>query len=253
MKPKSYITRTGFEIKYIGPDLSIGPLPSVFYFALSSKDSLCLDPFNQPAHFLVSDKIRVFSVSIPGHENDLPKEKAIEFWANKVRVGHCPLSHFFDEVTEALNELKDLFLENSLGFCGLSRGGFVALHLAYKIDFVRHILAFAPLLKLEYAKEFEGLETHPIVKKLDTFQLIDDLLDKNIRIYIGNRDTRVGTQHSFDFITKLADSAYEKRIRQFNYELTLSTSIGYAGHGTSPETFKSGCDWLREKLYDEQK
>ncbi len=250
MKCKNYFTRTGFEVKYIGPSLDQGPLKAVFYFALSSEDSLCLDPFNQPAKALVSDKLRVFSVSIPGHENELPKEKAIEFWANKIKEGKCPLSHFFDETIIALEELKEYFLDESVAFCGLSRGCFVALHLASRITFVKNILAFAPLLKLDYAKEFQGLESHPIVKGLDTFQLIDELLEKNLRIYIGNRDLRVGTVNSFEFISQLADKAFEKRVKRNSFELNLLTSIGYLGHGSAPETFEDGCTWLNHRFED---
>lgn len=248
MNVHSFFTRSGFEVQYIGPQLKTQPLPAVIYFALSASDSLLLDPFNQPVEYLKDETIRIFSVTIPGHENQLPKEKALEFWAKKVENNKSPLFHFFEEVKKALEELRPYFLEEKIALCGLSRGGFIALHLASQIPWIKTILAFAPLIRLDQVKEFSHLKTHPIVKDLNIDFLIDHLIDKNIRIYIGNRDLRVGTEHSFHLITTLANAAYEKRVKNSSFEMTIGSSIGYLGHGTSLETFQKGCQWLKTQL-----
>lgn len=252
MNVQNYFTRRGLEINYTGPPLSNGPLPSVFYFALSSQDSLLLEPFNHPVQQLFSDNLRIFSVSIPGHGGDLPKEKALEFWATKIKSNICPLSHFFEETIAAIEELKPYFLQEKIAVCGLSRGGFVALHIASRLSYIKKILAFAPLIQPEHIKEFQDLKNHPLVKNLSLDPIMNDLLDKNIRFYIGNRDLRVGTLHSFRFITHLANLAYEKRIKYGSFEMNIKTSIGYLGHGTAFETFKDGTTWLKNTLlYDE--
>ncbi len=248
MKVKTFYSNTGAKVSFIGPDLDKGALPAVFYFALSAEDSLLLDPFNQIVQNLVSDKLRIFSMTLPGHENNLPKEKAIEVWATKTRNNTCPLSHFFDEAEKAITDLSDFITPNSLSFAGLSRGGFIAFHLAARLKTVQNILAFAPLVNLEFCSEFKDLKDHPIVKSLDTRHLTEDLLSSNIQIYIGNLDERVGTIHSFNFIQDLATLAQERRYRKTDYEMVISTSIGYLGHGTSPETFAKGATYLKNRL-----
>ena len=80
---------------FVGPPLSAGPLPTMFYFALSSEDSFGTNPYNQPARFLYSDELRIFTVTIPGHETGLKPENAITLWAEKFRQGHDLLSPFF--------------------------------------------------------------------------------------------------------------------------------------------------------------
>ena len=73
-----------FSVSYIGPDLMEGPLPSLFYFALSEQESLFLDPYNQPVVFLSSYPIRVFSMTLPGHGSGLHSKDAMHFWAREM-------------------------------------------------------------------------------------------------------------------------------------------------------------------------
>lgn len=247
MTLKSYYTQTGFEIRYKGPDLGQGEKPAVFYFALSAKDSLCLDPFNQYPLDLMEQDVRIFSMTLPGHENDLPKEKAIEFWAKQIAKGRCPLTHFFDEAKTAYTELKKFIPEGQCAFAGLSRGGFVALHLAAMIPEVKVITAFAPLIDLSCAQEFDTMNS-PLIDTLNLDQKLDKLVDKTIKIFIGNRDVRVGTEKSFQLITALANLAYEKRLRTSSFQMNLCDSIGQHGHGTSPETFHEGAMWTLEQI-----
>ena len=64
-----------------------------------------------------------------------------------------------------------------------------------------HVLGFAPLTQLSYAKEFSP---SPLVHSLSLTHLVDPLSDRNVRFYIGNHDTRVGTRNCFDVIDTLS-------------------------------------------------
>ncbi len=90
------------EIACIGPELSYGPLPALFYFALSAQDSLNLDPFNQPAVYLSSLPMRIFSITLPGHENQLPPTQALEVWAREIAVGNNVIATFVSKVKTAV-------------------------------------------------------------------------------------------------------------------------------------------------------
>ncbi|MEI8300756.1 MAG: alpha/beta hydrolase [Chlamydiota bacterium] len=240
------------ELSYLGPSLDQGPLPALFYFALSAHDSLCLDPFNQPVLFMHQHfpTIRIFSMTIPGHEDNLPKENAINYWAENLQNGIDLISPFIKKVCATIDDLiKDhILIENKIAVAGLSRGAYIATLIGAKHPLCRHILGFAPLTTLNPLKEFQDLQTHPLLSSLNLMHHLDALSSKNLRYYIGTRDSRVGTHHAFHLITSLANYAYDHRRREGSFELMLGNSIGLMGHGTSSEVFKNGIDWVAKCL-----
>lgn len=237
-------------VSYIGPDWQDGPLPALFYFSLSAEESLCLDPYNQPVAFLSDYPLRIFSLDLPGHGKELRAIEAMKVWAHEIAQGHNFVSPFVAQVELAVNELvqREVIDSEKLGVAGLSRGGFIAAHVAAQIPLFRSILGFAPLTKLSYAKEFEQLQEQPLANSLNLDLLIPSLIGHPVRFYIGNRDTRVGTAHCFQFIESLADASFQARIRPPQVELIISPSIGLHGHGTSPPIFIEGAKWMLTQL-----
>lgn len=230
-----------------GPPLDYGPLPSLFYFSISGPDSLCLDPFNQPVQFLQGEMIRIFSLTLPGHEEGLLAKDAMKLWAEAMGKGQNCVAEFLDDAQKAIDFcVEERFIDVSkLGAAGLSRGAFVAAHLAAKDERFRHIVGFAPLTKLGYIREFEHLSENPIATSLDLIHLADRLGDRHIKLYIGNEDTQVGTRECFDFLEALV---LKKKQKSSHAELLIYPSIGRMGHGTPPEIFKQGALWLLQNL-----
>jgi esterase FrsA len=235
---------------HTGPCLDFGPLPSLFYLALSGPDSLTLDPYNQPIQFLRGKMIRIFSLTLPGHENGLAAKDALKVWAEDLFYGRNCIENFLDQAEQAVAfAIRERFIApDKMAIAGLSRGGLFAFHLASRLEQFRFILAFAPITKLNKAKEFEALQEHPVVKNLDAEALTENLCDRHIRFYIGNDDTRVGTHSCFDFAMSLVAMAHRKKIRPPQVELFITPSIGHMGHGTSPEIFSQGAHWIADVL-----
>ncbi len=230
------------EFEFLGPPLEEGPLPGVFYFAFSASDSLRLVPTNLPAKLLAIEGMRVFSLTLPGHH--LPPEKALSWWAEQIAVGIDIVEEFS---IQAANTIERLHAQNILSSCalmGLSRGAFLSCHTAAKTPLVSHILGFAPLTKLATAKEFAGIDA----SRFDLEHVSSQLLDRSIRFYIGNRDVRVGTKYAFDLIAALAETAFQRGVRSSPFELIVGPSIGSQGHGTSPEVFRDGANWILRQL-----
>lgn len=245
---------SGLILYHTGPSLDEGPLPSLFYFALSGPGSLCLDPFNQPVQFLQGKRIRVFSLTLPGHEEGLPPTEAMGLWAKDLANGIDCVGNFVSQAKSALKFAihEGLIDPDRVAAAGLSRGGFLAAHFAASSEKIRYLLGFAPLTRLSKIKEFDELQDHPHVRALDLENLAFDLSNRHIRLYIGNRDTRVGTTDCFEFAMSLVARAHEKKIRSPQIELIISPSIGQMGHGTSPEIFAQGAEWIREKLLNDR-
>lgn len=252
-KPITYLP--DFEIFYTGPSKEVGPLPAFFYFALSAEDSLSTHPYNQPAQILQSDRLRIFSFTLPCHFGSSNKHQAMSCWAENLYRDDNFLENFLIQATAAVDFLvkNDWVEPTAIGVGGLSRGGFIATHLAARIPLFHTLIAFAPLTDLKIIEEFIEYGKHNHFQaKIDTLRLIRliDRLDhiRNLRFYIGNYDTRVSTDACYAFISALAKKNHEKRLRNNQVELIITQSIGHKGHGTSPAIFAQGALWLKQNL-----
>lgn len=245
----------GNEITYLGLGPEAGPLPAFFYFSLSGEESLGLEPYNSPAVLSEEPSLRVFSMTIPGHGEGFDKHHAIQYWSDEMEKGNYLLENFFKETSFSLHWLieKGMVDPHHIAVGGLSRGGFIATHLAALDTRIKIILGFAPLARLEETKEFAS-EKHSTHAKMRAESLsLNHLVDKlthvhHLRFYIGNRDERVGTDACYHFIRKLADKAHDVRARHMHIELNITPSIGHKGHGTAPHTFEEGVKWMKERL-----
>lgn len=241
---------SGLPIYYRGPALDRGPLPSMFYFALSGEESLYFDPFNQPAAFLAEKPIRVFSSTLPSHGPGLKNTEAMFRWGEEFRKGNDIFREFLEKCRDNLDFLihQGYVDESRVSAAGLSRGGFIATHFAAKDPRISHVLGYAPMTSLATIKEFQDILDDPIIQSWDLNQAIPQLIKKKIRYYIGNLDTRVGTKECFDYVYRLSQVAQENNVRSPNIEMIVSPSVGYKGHGTPPHIFQAGVDWIAEEL-----
>jgi hypothetical protein len=238
------------SVSYLGPPIETGPLPALFYLALSVEETLQVDPFNQPAVYLSSLPMRIFSMTLPGHGPGLDSHHAIELWAKEISQGHDIIHAFIERLSSVVDELisRHIIIADKLGIAGLSRGGFIAAHAAANISAFNTILGFAPLTRMTYAKEFEALQDHSLAQSLNLLPQTERLVGKTLRFYIGNRDTRVGTSNAFAFIEKLTDANFHHKIRSPQVELIIYPSVGHLGHGTPPPIFHQGAAWIAGKL-----
>ena len=227
---------------HVGPALDHGPLPSIFYFALSGPDSLTKDPYNQMIQFLSGRFMRFFSLTLPAHEAGLPPTEALGTWAEEMAKGIDRLTPFLEQVSQAIHYVihQQLALPDQISAAGLSRGGLIAAHVAARHPSIRALLQFAPVTKLSLAKEFQPIAELPLVHSFDLIPLVDKLCNRPVRIYIGNRDTRVSTRACMEFVLALAEASH----RHPQVDLIVSPSVGVMGHGTPPETFRQGAEWI---------
>lgn len=234
-------------ISFVGPPLEEGSLPALVYFALSKEESLYQDPYNQPIVYLQSKRMRLFSLSLPFHGPGLNPVEAIPKWANSFAMGTDPITPFLEQATKTIQNLIEQKYIDRLGLMGLSRGGLIAAHLATRLPTIAWV-GFAPVTKLTMVREFEVLQKNPNIQQFDLDHLLLPLSRIPVRLYIGNRDLRVGTRNCFAFVEALANQAFALGIHSPLVELIISPSIGNMGHGTSKEIFLSGANWIANQL-----
>jgi len=250
-------TPDGITFFYKGPSPELGMLPAVFYFALSAEQTLEMPPYNAPVAFF-DTRCRIFSVTLPAHGESPMEHHAIKAWGEEIAKGSYILEEFMDLVVKAIYFLveQNIVDPEAIAFAGLSRGALIATHMAAKIKEARFLLGFAPLTFLNDLEEYQIYKEHTHVQlRLDRLNLLS-LTEKlshlhGLRFYIGNRDTKVGTDNCYHFIRKVAEKGYEKKARHFHIELYITQSIGHKGHGTAPSTFQEGSSWLKQHLLKE--
>lgn len=233
----------GLEIYYEGPPLDAGPKALLIYFALSAQETLTLDPFNQPLQPLTDLPLRIFSVTLPGHGVGLDHREAMDVWANSPTI----LLPFFASVCNLLDQLVNggVAEKGKIALMGLSRGAFVALHIAARSSHVDAVCGFAPLTTLSTLTEFQESLTP---KELDLNPQVPALASKKIRLYMGNRDVRVSTDRCYAFFRLLVEESFSQGHRTPPVELFLFPSIGHKGHGTPLTYFHEGGRWIRQLL-----
>jgi len=247
--PSPLVPKHGSPIYYQGPDLRQGALPAVLFFALSAHATLFEDPFNQLVLHLSQQDIRVFSWDLPFHGQGLDPHEGIRQWAHEF-VHHPEFIYDFLDICQHnidYLEEQDLINTKSLGVAGLSRGGFIAAHLAARDSRLRTILGFAPLTQPHPLEELKHIGTDSF-DQISLTAIVDGLIHTRLRFYIGNHDTRVGTTACFHFINTLTVAAFNQGIRSPAVELIIYPSIGYKGHGTPPSIFQDGAEWIKRQI-----
>jgi dienelactone hydrolase len=234
----------GSPLYWLGPPLEEGSMPAFFFFALCGKRSLLEPSLNKASLHLLQalGKVRIFSFDLPFHKGIASHKASIQMWHDALANGEDFLSPFFSsckQVIEYLESKETLFTER-ICIGGISRGGFVALHLAAILPQITHTLLFSPLI--------DPALPNPCLFHLSLNTLIDRLAGKKIRIHVGNRDEIVYTEKCISFAQKLVNSCYEQRIKPAPIELHLYPSIGYQGHGTIDNSFLEGAVWLEKAL-----
>lgn len=205
---------------------------TVFYFAVGAEDTLTKDPFNQPVEMLKSKGIAVHSFSLPYHDPPFLPQNGIEEWLKAYERGEDPLTPFLDNVAEKIQRLDLDWSKTAV--MGLSRGVFIGAHILKRVSQIPYFLGFAPMTSLD--------------PYLNLDSCVEPLSYRTIRFYIGNDDTRVGTDRCFSFVQSLVAKAKEHRKREIPIELIIGASVGYKGHGTLPHVFEDGVKWLGEHL-----
>jgi len=250
---KEFELPSGKKICYLGPDIEEGPLPALFYFALSAEESLTLEPYCNPVLAMQREKLRIFSMTLPCHGHSQDKYAAMGNWAKQMADGQYILKDFIESAHKAIDTLiaENIINPKRLALAGLSRGGFIATHVAAHQKQVGALVCFAPLTSLTTVEEFKDFQDHLRlrIEKLALTTLCEQLTHlHHLRFYIANRDTRVDTDTCIHFVRQMAERVHEKRAKHCKVEMMLTSPIGFKGHGTSPHIFTEGAKLLEHFL-----
>ncbi len=233
----------------IGP-LPQSPAPTVFVFALDRKTSLEKSSFNRSAMILRNTRgFLCVSLDMPAHGEDIrPGEKGgLPGWRSRLEKNENIVADFATRFGQVLDYLiREGYTDRErVAVIGISRGGFMALHLMAANPGIKAVAAIAPAMDLSRVVGFEGLDRHPLTQSLVLSQFAArPNLQKPIWITVGNHDTKVGTALCMDFVGKVAAAAPEGTVLR---AIELHVVPG-DDHRQPPGTHDKAAAWLDEQL-----
>ncbi len=130
-------------------------------------------------------------------------------------------------------------------FLGSSRHGWGVLYGTANNTRIDAAVVIGPVIQWPWLREFEGLDEHPLIKKHDLYDVIDQLPPRPVQVQQGYDDERVG-QHHNERLAALLSEAYEARGVPERLALTPMEIPGHSG-GPPMHVNRTVVTFLREQ------
>lgn len=221
---------------------------TVIFLTTTAKEALEVPPLCNPANFLHDHHIRVISFDLPLHDDTIPSFDGVRRWTTHIEENDEDLlAPFLKEVSEWIDQ--NLPPSAPLGFMGISRGAFLAAHLANYRKNKDPLLLFSPMHDLEYPWLWKAHSKIPLfVEHYRLSHIRSYLKDCPLFLSIGNNDERVHTHKLIHFYEQMIEEKKKDQQRNIPLELHVFPSIGMYGHGTSDNIFSLGATWMHQML-----
>jgi len=245
--PKFLKTPSGIRFSWIG-EKGREPVPTLFLFAKDMQTTLERDAFGTVAWLLAKKGFIVVALDLPCHGGDekIGEPPRLSGWAARVEKGDNLVPTFIARVSQVLDFLIQAGYSDSnrIAACGISRGGFMAIHFTAADPRVRCVATFAPVTDLTILTEFSGNRNESLARSLSVMHVADKLGGRGVWLYIGNDDERVGTDQAIAF-TRLVTRRAKETKRRANVKLIVDSSEGH-GLGISPHF--EAAEWIANQL-----
>ena len=248
LRVKFLQTPSGIRFSWFGEKAS-RPSPTLFFFVKDMQSTLEREDVATVTRLLAKQGFISASLDLPCHGADeKPGEtRRLACWSARIEAGDSLIPAFVSKATQVLDFLIQSGYTDPtrVAACGISRGGFAAIHFAAADSRVKCVAALAPVTDLLLLEEFAGNKNEAGARALSVINVCDKLVGRGVWVYIGNNDERVGTDAAIAF-TRAATRASGKE-RVANVKLTVDAS---EGHGAGPSAHQAAADWIAAQLAD---
>ena len=240
-------TPSGIRFSWLGEKTS-RPAPTLFFFVKDMQSTLEREDVAQVTRLLAKEGFISVSLDLPCHGADeKPGEtRRLACWSARVENGDSLVPAFVSKASEVL----DFLIQNGytdparVAACGISRGGFMAIHFTAADSRVKCVAAFAPVTDLLLLNEFSEATNTAAARALSVTNVADKLIGRGVWVYIGNNDERVGTDAAIAFARLVTHRAAGKE-HPVNVKLTVDSS---EGHGVGPSAHGAAAEWIAAQL-----
>jgi poly(3-hydroxybutyrate) depolymerase len=174
-------TGDGVRFGFVGPE-GARQAPLMFMLGGERVGELEGEGSNLVGWLLAKHGFAQASLDIPGFGGDrrAGEPAGMSAWRARLEKGEPLFAAFHTQVASVIDHLvrQGTVDPARIGVCGVSRGGFVALHLGAAEPQMKYVAAFAPVTDLLALKEFQGTTNPAAARALDVMTLADKLLDR---------------------------------------------------------------------------
>ncbi len=244
-------TPSGIRFGLLGRKKS-SPAPALVTLGGDLRQMLSHRDYAPPARILSRHGFLCISLDIPCHGKNIKQgdskklQGSLKAWRERLERGDVLMDDFVANVSEVLDHLiaKKYVDPRRIAACGVSRGGFSALHLAAADPRIRCVAAFAPLVDLLSLREFDGMHEHAATCSLALVHLADKLAGRPIWMCVGSNDNRVDTDRVIVFARRLAEASLAQG-KSPGVEIHVTPQSGHAVHATAHQ---EAAVWILKKL-----
>ena len=165
----------------------------------------------------------------------------------------CRLEHdedftiaFSRDASAVLDDLiaKGYTDPDRVALVGISRGGFLGLHFAAADSRIRCLALVAPVTDLRTLREFRGMDDNPVIGSLAVVNRAEPLAGRAVWFIIGDRDERVGTDHTIALARRLSKLAMQRGVKP---QVVLHV-VPADGHANPDGSHAMAARWIASML-----
>jgi dienelactone hydrolase len=235
------------------------PAPTLFLLA-HSLETMETDPhYTDAGRLLIPYGFIGVALDPPAHGEDLrpgePRGMAggMVAWRQRLERGEDFITPFVDHARRVLDYLiKEGYADPTrIGAIGISRGGFLAGHLAAADSRVKVIVGLSPLVDLTALTEFGGTPSAAAAEKLSLIHLVPKLAGRSVWLGIGNTDTRVDADRVIAFARALVHASVGQKDHPIvPVELVVGQSVhaGSFGHYAVEQADTLAANWILKQF-----
>jgi len=249
--PAMKILRTPGGVRFgLFGDKPKKPAPTLFVFATGLEDLERQPVYTEIGRRLAPHGFLHVALDPPCHGEDIkPGEPSgLVGWRHRLEKGDALVADFTARASAVLDHLiKEGYTDQGkVAACGVSRGGFLAFHLAATDKRIAAAIGFAPVTNLLALSEFKGMEKHEPTRALNLVRVAPKLAGRPIWISIGNHDERVNTDDAIAFTRQVVTAtAAKQKDKAIPVELHVGGSLG---HRDLPGSHERAAAWLLQQV-----
>jgi alpha-beta hydrolase superfamily lysophospholipase len=233
-------TKSGFEFLIATPKNSNGQ--AVIFLTGAALETFSDYGFSHTCRELLKEGFTCVSLDLPCHGKDIRRNEVITelmCWRKRTENGEDIFSEYIHKFKEIIEEL-DKYRFETLSIQAISRGAYFAMLVSPEIPKLKHISLIAPVLNLDSLLEFKGSN----LKLFDPKDVLVKLLNVSFYLKIGNKDERVNTYDSLEFVNFYAKLNRKNKLSRFEFYMRNEF-----GHDSAVVDFNRSIELIKLNAY----
>jgi pimeloyl-ACP methyl ester carboxylesterase len=224
-----------------------GPAPLLVSLGTAAHANLTHLDFSRQGLLLREKGWNVVSVDPPCHGEDLRSGERAEIlgWVDRFAKGEDTVAAFVARTNDVIDELvrDGVARPGAIAVMGISRGGFLAFHVAAGNARIGAVCTLAPVADWSVLREFAGMTENALVKGTAVMNIADTITCP-VWTIIGSSDDRVDTGKTVEVMQRLLANN-TKRETKLAIDLHLTST---PGHLSLAWWHDEGARWLTERV-----